>query len=265
RELFEQAIAYAFQDKVAAWGRQQHAVFDHPYIARRAFRQMTIAELHDFVDARLDGLLLGQHVAQQGNRLDLTAQPADVGDADYAEALFARGAAGPGKWRNHAENRGGRILGETVIPFRHTPRDLDVNHAVAQAGALDQILDDLLPVAAPKTYLDVDSGEAALETGQVTVHAKGLAVIGRHHIINTIAKNESAIKHGDFGIFQPNIVAIQVNDTIAINIGNHYFEPYYYSNIKRTLSYIRPKNPASWTSSNMYKGSWRSNFPSSDK
>src|SRR5690606_33502958 len=87
RQLFQEPIAYAFKNEIVQRRRQQHAVAHDPDVAGSAFGQEAIAKLQNFVDAGFDGLLLGQHIAQQRNRLDLAAQPADVGRRYGGQAL----------------------------------------------------------------------------------------------------------------------------------------------------------------------------------
>src|SRR5690606_24660872 len=72
-----------------------------------------------------------------------------------------------------------------------------------------------------EVHLDVDGRQAALKARQVAVHAKWFAVIGRHHIVNAIAKDKASIQHRDLGVAQTYVLAVKVNNTVVIDIGNH--------------------------------------------
>src|SRR5690606_15365849 len=125
------------------------------------------------------------------------------------------------EWRNHAKYRGGNTRGKRVISLCHAARYLDINDAVLQPRALKHIGDQLLPVSARFIDRDLDGRQTALKPCQVFVHAKRTTGIGRHNIVDAVAKNETSVEHGNASITQPHVLTVQINNTVVIHTSNH--------------------------------------------
>src|SRR5699024_2225195 len=107
---------------------------------------------------------------------------------------------------------------------------------------------------------DVYRPEAALQPVEVLGPAKGPATIGRHHIVDTVTKNEATIQHRYAGVREAQVFAIQIHDAVVIYPLDHIVSVVIHcvhSNSKRTLSTRRPKKPASSTPLKTWRGSSR--------
>src|SRR5690606_7154761 len=112
--------------------------------------------------------------------------------------------------------------GKSVIPLGHAARNLEIDDTVAQPRARNKITHQRLPACPVDIDLDAYGRQAALQAPQVAIHPERLAAVRGHHLINAIAVYKATVKYRNPRIAQTNEFAIQVNDTVVIDIGNHF-------------------------------------------
>src|SRR5690606_10491680 len=96
-----------------------------------------------------------------------------------------------------------------------------VHEAGAQARTFDELEHDALPIGPLQVALNTDGGQASLQPGQVGLHAERLAPVRRHDVIHAVAEDEATIEHGYLGVTQAHEIAIQINQTVIVYVGNH--------------------------------------------
>src|SRR5699024_5769736 len=102
-----------------------------------------------------------------------------------------------------------------------TARHLNVDHAILEARAMDEVFDDVFPVGTLHVDRNANGCQTALETGHVLRHPKWPTRIGWHHIVDAVAKNEPAIEHRHLGIGQTQIFAIEIDNAVVVDTFNH--------------------------------------------
>src|SRR5690606_28225075 len=98
---------------------------------------------------------------------------------------------------------------------------LQVHHAVPQSRTRNKPLHDGFPIAAAQRANNADGRHAAFQTRQMLGHTEGLTAIGGHHVVDPVAENEATVEDRHLGFCVPDVLAVQIDETIVIHVWNH--------------------------------------------
>ena len=95
--------------------------------------------------------------------------------------------------------------------------DVEIDAQVAAAIARDQFIGNTAPLPVIHVQIDLDGVQAVLHPFQVRAEPDQPAIVGGHHFVNPVAKQEPAIHGRDFRLRHWHVIAIQVNRAHRIN------------------------------------------------
>src|SRR5690606_22925050 len=144
RQADHEAPGDAFEDVFAGGMSDEGAVPDAEEIRTRPFRQHAVPYEDRFESPRLFRLLLGEDVRQEADRLDVAAEPADVGYGDAGDPRLPHRLLRPGKGPGDHEDRRIDALGKEVVAGGDSPAHLHVEGAVVDRVSLDELETRLL-------------------------------------------------------------------------------------------------------------------------
>ncbi|MET4835108.1 hypothetical protein ABIF44_004515 [Bradyrhizobium japonicum] len=152
----------------------------------------------DHVDAGLgrggvDDVLLGGEHHQA---------PADVGHRDHVDAGLGRGGVDDVLLGGeHHQARLDVALGKgEVAALVGAARDLEIDEAILDLVARDQLLLELGDALDCLRQLQLDLADRALQAGQVRSVVDQLAVEHGRNLVDAVGEQEAAIKHRDLGV-----------------------------------------------------------------
>ena len=192
---------------------QQFAVLHDPDVGRRPFGEVAVTEQYRLDGPGFHGRLACQDVAQQRDGLDVAVQPAFVRHADDRQAFADGFERGRRERVRHGEHRGGGVFREGVVTLGHAPGDVHVDDLVGPLRvASHQFVDQLRPAGIIHGVGDADLGQAALEALEVVSQPERMALIDRHHFVDAVPEDESAVQDRDAGFGKRHVAAVQVDD-----------------------------------------------------
>jgi hypothetical protein len=207
-------------------------------IRRGSFCELAVAKQDRFRGVDLRRELAQQDIADEGDRLDVAAQPPVVGSTHCRGAVFHQLARRIDERRRHHEYRGLDVLREGVIALRHAARHLEIHALVLEALPGDELTDEVPPLATAVRVADLHRGEAALEARKMFFQAEGHARIHRHHLVHAVAEDEPAVEHRHFRVLEREELPVQENRRRCRYLSH-----------SRSVSHARPKIPAVATGS----------------
>ncbi len=101
-----------------------------------------------------------------------------------------------------------------MVTLGHTSGHLQVDELIIPGMAGNQLVDQPAPALGIMGIVDAQLAQAAHQPGMVLSPAKGFAAIDRHHFIDTVAEDESAIEHRDPGFADRHEFAVEVDDGV---------------------------------------------------
>ncbi len=143
-------------------------------------------------------LLVVQDIAQQGDRFDIAAVPAQVLGSDHGKgrrrALVGHRRRGNGVGKR--KDRGCYPCGKSVVAFGiRAAADVEVQAEIAAAIARNQLRGDFTPLRVIHMQRYFDGIQAVLHARQVRSEAHQLAVVGGNDFVDAVTEQKAAI-HG---------------------------------------------------------------------
>ncbi|MGY3440426.1 hypothetical protein ACVW17_000427 [Bradyrhizobium sp. USDA 4473] len=158
--------------------------------------------------------LLGQHLREQRHALDVAPFPADVGHRDDLDAGLGRGRVDDVLFRGEHDQRRldvGRRERE-IAAFVGAAGYLEIDHAVDEVVALDQLLLDLLDPLQRLRQRQLDLADRTFQPRQMRGVVDQLALEHRRHLIDAVGEQETAVEHRDLGLGMRHVRAVDVSD-----------------------------------------------------
>ena len=171
-------------------------MFHHEDVAGRALGEKTIAKEHRLHRAGVHRDLAQQHVAEQRDRLDVAAAPAEVRCRHRGDAAARSPRGRRGQRAAHHEDGRRCVLGEGVVALRDPARHLQVDALVLPGVALERdhaISSD--HSASGMRIRDAYRVEARLQPREVLGEPERRARVHRDHFVDAVAEDETAVQH----------------------------------------------------------------------
>ncbi|MNC84696.1 hypothetical protein D3C83_02560 [compost metagenome] len=191
--------------------REQAAVPNDEDVARRSLGEIPVTEQHDFGRAGISRRLPQQAVAQQGYRLDVALEPAEIGRGNAGHAVFDLLLRGSRQGARHHEHGGLRFPGEGMIALRDAARDLQVDRLVRGRVAADEFVNQPRPFRIGHRIVEPYGIKAVLEPREVLRQPERATRVGRDHFVDAVTEDEAAIEHRDLRFFERQEFAVEIN------------------------------------------------------
>lgn len=175
------------------------AVFNDKEVGAGAFGDQIgiLAELNCFANIFFVGFLFGQYIAEQIQRLYITARPADILYPDGGNAVFLPIGMKSGRADCHAQMRMWGFIREKVLTRSSCPGDLKINDTLCDAAFTDQIfMDSDQFIICMNRYLQ--GAQQSYTALQMALKGKTVAVIYHRCFIDAITKLVTAILQTNF-------------------------------------------------------------------
>src|SRR5439155_20348037 len=191
-------------------GRGEHgSTLDDEDVARRSFRELAVAN-QDRLYAALIGGEGAQHaIAEQRSRLDVAAEPAEVGQHDRLGAVLDELRGGGHQLARHQENGGFDALGEGVAPLGRAAGDLEIDVLVIPGISRDDFCDELCPLRERVRVGESNRIEARLEPGQMLLEAERPPRIHRDQLVDTVPEYKAAVEHRNLRLLDRHKLAVE--------------------------------------------------------
>src|SRR5256885_4465744 len=247
RELDDDVVGDAGKDQFVFRRRLDYAALDNEDVGGRCLGELAVAEKNRLNGVGLRRELAQQDVADQRDRFDVTAKPPVVARRDGGRAALHLRARRRHERVRHHEHRRLRILRKSVVALGDAARDLEVHALVFKRLARDQAADERSPLLARVGVADADRAKAALQPVEMLFEPEGHLGVHRHHFIDAVAEDETAVEHRHLGLGKRHEAAVQENYLIH----------------SLSVSHARPKMPAGPTASSATTGYSANGLPSS--
>ena len=189
----------ARQDRAAVLPRHDHVVLGQDEARRRAaLGHLAVLDHPGLAGAGHRRRLLGQHLRQQRHALDVAPGPAQVGHRDHLDAGLGRGRVDDVLGGSEHDQRRLDALGKReVAPGIGAARHFQIDHAVDEIVARDQLLLDLLDARRGFRQRQLDLADRTLQPRQMRGVVDQFAVEDGGDLIDAVGKQESAIEDRD--------------------------------------------------------------------
>ena len=193
----------------------QHAVLAYdPGIGGASFGDEAVfIHLQGLEGTGLLCLLLGQHIGQQGNRLDVAPLPADIGHRYDGATFFRQTLCRPRDCaRRHHQGRL-RIRWEGMVPGCHAAGDLEIqgagSHAVATHGLTHDMGERPLPHGRPHGQGRQRPGKPV----QMGPFIHQVPPLHPDHLVDAVGELEATVLDMNGGLPVVKVTAIYVGDS----------------------------------------------------
>ena len=144
------------------------------------------------------GLLLAEHGAEQHDRLDVAAEPADVRHRDHLDAGNRVGIVHQRAILGEGNEGGGNTLGKLEVTISRTARHLHVDPAFLEAVFPDEFKMHGAELRIRSRALDPHLSERPVKALHVAVKVHELALDHGSHFVNPVPEDEAAIENRYF-------------------------------------------------------------------
>ena len=185
---------------------------DHPGVGRRALGDLTLRVDHPgLVGPGFGGSLLGQHVGQQRDALDVRPRPALVRPGDHVDHPRLAQILGHGQVPGGNHQRGGhRRGGKLMVPRRLSAGYLHINEAVAHPVQPRHPAPNQAQRLAIHGTVNAQLGQPPVEAIPVPVFVDEGPGDHRHHFVNPVGKLIAAVFDPDLGVGVRDVAAVDV-------------------------------------------------------
>src|SRR5690242_19543139 len=252
QDLEHHVVGDSGQYEVRLRGAEDGSVPHDEDVARRGLGQLALAH-QDRLDAALVRGEGAQHaIAEQRSRLDVAAQPAEIGHDDRLGAGAHQLRRRRDELARHEKDGRFEALGKSVVALGRAARDLEVDVLVLPGIARDDLFDELGPLRVRVRVGNAYRVEACPQPVEVLGEAEGAPGIRRDYLVDAVSENEAAVEHGNLRLFDRHELAVEIDHLR-------------YLNHSVTLSHALWKMPAAATLSSATRGYSLTSLPSCDK
>ena len=194
------------------WRRQQPVFGGHDVrIVGRPLRHAVCIDEPGVVGTGIECGLLGHRCAQQADRLDVTASPANVWQRHDREATLGKCRIDNCLRLTERHNGWYGVSRKREIARRGTAADLQVDNALGDSVSADELADNRQPLGAGVRFGDANLSKRSAEPAKMRVEIHQLAVQYRDDFVDRICKQKSAIEDTDAGIFGSHPATVDEN------------------------------------------------------